>query len=72
MIQLCLRWKITAWSAKDAFIVAMSSMPNQAAKAAAAMNGTQTKPAFCSHSVRVTPLQRGLRLAAERSRTRPR
>ncbi len=50
MIQLWRRWKITAWSAKDAFIEARSSMPNQAAKAATAMNGTQTKPAFCSHS----------------------
>ena len=28
----------------------MSFMPNQAAKAAIAMNGTQTKPAFCSQS----------------------
>src|ERR1019366_2873066 len=34
---------------------AMSCMPNQAAKAAMAMNGTQMKPAFCSQSL-VAPL----------------
>src|SRR5450759_2902922 len=50
MIQLCLRWKITAWSANDAFAEAMSFMPNHAANALTAMNGTQMKPAFCSHS----------------------
>ena len=43
------RWKITDCSANDAFAEAMSFMPNQAAKADAMMNGTQTKPAFCSH-----------------------
>ena len=55
MIQLCLRWKITACSANEALAEAMSFMPNQAAKALAAMNGTQTKPAFCSHSVVLPP-----------------
>ena len=50
MIQLCLRWKITACSANEAFAEAMSFMPNQQANALAAMNGTQMKPAFCSHS----------------------
>src|SRR5215471_315216 len=54
MIQLCRRWKITDCSAKDALAEAMSFMPNQATKAEAAMNGTQMKPAFCSHS-RVSP-----------------
>src|SRR5689334_18567762 len=49
MIQLCRRWKITDCSANDALAEAMSFMPNQAAKAEAAMNGTQMKPAFCSH-----------------------
>src|SRR5215471_10260506 len=49
MIQLCLRWKITACSANEALAEAMSFMPNHAAKADAAMNGTQMKPAFCSH-----------------------
>src|SRR5664280_1242227 len=33
----------------------MSFMPNQAAKADAAMNGTQMKPAFCSHILLVPP-----------------
>ncbi len=55
MTQLCLRWKITAWSANDAFIAAISFMPNHAAVADNAMNGTQTKPAFCSHNL-VAPL----------------
>src|SRR4029453_13982502 len=50
MIQLCRRWKITACSANDALVEAMSFMPNQAAKALAAMNGTQTNPAFCNHN----------------------
>src|SRR6476469_4608704 len=49
MIQLCRRWKITDCSANEALAEAMSFMPNQAAKAEAAMNGTQMKPAFCSH-----------------------
>src|SRR5689334_22823636 len=49
MIQLCRRWKITDCSANEARAEAMSFMPNQAAKAEAAMNGTQMKPAFCSH-----------------------
>src|SRR5262245_21965491 len=49
MIELSRSWKITACSAKEAFAEAMSFMPNQAAKALAAMNGTQIKPAFCSH-----------------------
>ena len=31
-------------------MLAMSFMPNQAAKAEATMNGTQMKPAFCSQS----------------------
>ena len=34
MIHVCLRWKITVWSAKDALALAMSFMPNQAAIAA--------------------------------------
>src|SRR5574343_2083028 len=46
--QLCLRLKITAWSANEALAEAMSFMPNQAAIAATAMKGTQTKPALCS------------------------
>src|SRR5438876_1018087 len=50
MIQLCLRWKITAWSANEALAEAMSFMPNHAAKALATMKGTQMKPAFCNHS----------------------
>ena len=50
MSQLCLRWKITACSANEAFAEAMSFMPNQQANALAAMNGTQMKPAFCSQS----------------------
>src|SRR5262249_50022737 len=50
MIQLWRRWKITACSANEALAEAMSFMPNQAAKAEMAMNGTQMKPAFCSHS----------------------
>jgi hypothetical protein len=50
MIQVCLRWKITACSENEALLEAMSFMPNQAAKALAMMNGTQMKPAFCSHS----------------------
>src|SRR5579872_5392501 len=50
MIQLCLRWKITAWSANEALAEAMSFMPNHAAKALATMKGTQMKPAFCSQS----------------------
>ena len=47
--QLCLRLKITACSAKPALASARSFMPNQAASALATMNGTHTKPAFCSH-----------------------
>src|SRR4029078_13526885 len=39
-----------ACSLNDAFADAMSFMPNQAANALAAINGTQIKPAFCSHS----------------------
>src|SRR5262245_54496694 len=50
MIQLCLRSKITACSAKDDLADAMSFMPNQQANALAVMNGTQMKPAFCSQS----------------------
>ncbi len=50
-----MRRKITACSANEAFMEAMSFMPNQAAKAEAAMNGTHTKPAFCSHSCVVLP-----------------
>src|SRR5215467_4125631 len=50
MIQLCLRSKITACSENEALAEAMSFIPNQAAKALAAMNGTQMNPAFCSHS----------------------
>ncbi len=50
MIQLCLRWKITACSANEALAEAMSFMPNQQANALTAMNGTQMKPAFCSQS----------------------
>ena len=42
----------------------MSCMPNQAAKAEIAMNGTQMKPAFCSQSL-LAPRGRDLRLAAE-------
>src|SRR5215470_3168866 len=50
MIQLCLRSKITACSENEAFAAAMSFMPNHAANALAAINGTQMKPAFCSHN----------------------
>ncbi len=56
MIQLCRRWKITDCSAKEALAEAMSFMPNQAANADAAMNGTQMKPAFCSHSLPPAPV----------------
>src|SRR5262249_7055232 len=48
--QLCLRWKRTACSLNEAFAAAISFMPNHAANALAAMNGTQMKPAFCNHS----------------------
>ena len=48
MIQLCLREKITDCSLKLALALAKSFMPNQAAKVAKIMNGTHTKPAFCS------------------------
>ena len=66
MIQLCLRWKITDCSANEALAEAMSFMPNQAAKALAAMNGTQMKPAFCSHSGTSLPASLTItRLAAE-------
>src|SRR4029079_9133716 len=41
---------MTACSLNDALADAMSFMPNQAANALAAINGTQIKPAFCSHS----------------------
>ena len=34
---------------REAFAEAMSFIPNQQAKALTAMNGTQTKPAFCNH-----------------------
>src|SRR5512143_328160 len=54
MIQLCRRWKITDCSANEALAEAMSFMPNHTEKAEAAMNGTQMKPAFCSHR-RVSP-----------------
>jgi hypothetical protein len=47
--------KITACSAKEAFAAAISFMPNQAAMVAATMNGTQMKPAFCSHICFVSP-----------------
>ena len=49
MIQVWRRSKITACSAKEARAEAMSFMPNHEAKAESAMNGTNTKPAFCSH-----------------------
>ena len=48
MSQLCLRRKTTACSRKEAFALAMSSMPSQAASVDATTNGTQTNPAFCS------------------------
>src|SRR5512144_854857 len=38
-----------ACSLNDAFADAMSFMPNQAANALAAINGTQIKPVCCSH-----------------------
>ena len=53
--QLCLRTKITAWSANEVRAPAMSFMPNQAAAVAATISGTHTKPAFCSHTSRVSP-----------------
>ncbi|MNJ74945.1 hypothetical protein D3C77_719570 [compost metagenome] len=40
--------KMAIWSLSDDLALAMSFMPNQAASAAAIMNGTQMKPAFCS------------------------
>src|SRR3989344_5422158 len=52
--QLCLRLNITAWSANDARALAMSFMPNHAATVDSRMNGTQMKPAFCSHICRVS------------------
>ena len=48
IIQLCLRLKITACSAKPALAEARSFMPNHAASDETMMNGTHTKPAFCS------------------------
>ncbi|MCY1437105.1 hypothetical protein D9M71_532540 [compost metagenome] len=42
--------KITACSLNEALASAMSCIPNQAAMATTAMNGTQISPAFCSHS----------------------
>ncbi len=50
---------MTACSLNEAFIDSMSSMPNQAASVAMTMNGTQTKPAFCSHSLVVAPACKG-------------
>lgn len=44
---------MTDCSENDALAEAMSFMPNQAAIAAAAMKGTQMKPAFCSHRLTV-------------------
>ena len=41
MIQVCMRSKITACSENEALLEAMSFIPNQAAKALAAMKGTQ-------------------------------
>ena len=38
-----------AWSLKLALAEAISFMPNQAASAEMMINGTHTKPAFCSH-----------------------
>jgi hypothetical protein len=57
--------------AKEALAEAMSFMPNQAAKAATMMNGTQMKPAFCSHS-RASPSRTDLagRRRARRTRRR--
>ena len=55
MSQLCLRLKITACSENEAFAEARSFMPNQASKVLKAMNGTQMKPAFCSHISLLTP-----------------
>src|SRR5574337_219267 len=52
--QVCLRLKMTACSRKDALALSMSFMPNQAAMAAAKVSHTQMKPAFCSHTCRVT------------------
>ena len=48
--QLCLRLKITALFGERGRASARSFMPNQAARVEATMNGTQMKPAFCSHS----------------------
>ena len=53
--QLCLRLKITAWSANEARASAMSFMPNHAASEASAIGTTQMKPAFCSHRLRCAP-----------------
>src|SRR5262245_10751602 len=41
---------MTACSLNEALAEAMSFIPNQAANALAAINGTQMKPAFCSQS----------------------
>ena len=53
--QLCLRRKITAWSENEAFASAMSFMPSHAAIEQIAMNGTQTKAAFCAQISTIFP-----------------
>ena len=51
--------KITDCSANEALAEAMSFMPNQAANVATIRNGTQTKPAFCSQSLVLSPVTCG-------------
>src|SRR5690606_20900977 len=53
--QLCLRWKIAACAANDAFASAVSVMKNHAAGAAGARHGTQTDAEFCVHTVTLWP-----------------
>ena len=50
---MCLRLKITAWSANDAFADAMSFMKNHASTAVMAIHGTQMNAAFCAQMVTV-------------------
>ena len=65
--QLCLRLKITAWSAKDARASAMSFMPNQAASEASAIGSTD-EAGVLQPDIGRRALDHGLlRLAAQRA-----
>ncbi|OIQ66352.1 hypothetical protein GALL_520790 [mine drainage metagenome] len=47
---MCLRRKIAAIDLNGALALATSFIPNQDSTVSSRMNGTQMKPAFCSHS----------------------